>query len=258
MTPKGYWKRDHMLALCRDWVVAYGVPPRGEDWKGSNGRFPSKATVERHFGTWNEMIAVAGFEPRTAATKCLYWTEELIVAACREFHDKHGRIPKAGEWRDAAFDHPTAHSVQRRFGSWNKMIAAAGFEPRRAGSPVVWTKDAIADAMVDWRVTYGKWPTAWDWRVSHNGDVPFYATVKAHFGTWNTAKRYAGWDPDAASRTLPRTKCVGCDGDLDTVTIGCQTCWDRNRNRQRRADGDYREWDRRRAQRRRDELKVAA
>lgn len=77
------------------------------------------------------------------------WTREAIVAAIHAWVDENGTIPAAFDWcpsNATAKGHPEKAEkfyaedawpwlaeVQRRFGSWNNAITAAGYEPRRAG-----------------------------------------------------------------------------------------------------------------------------
>jgi Homing endonuclease associated repeat len=59
------------------------------------------------------------------------WTSELIVYAIELWQQQHLRIPTTNEWVRAGTNHPSRVTVIRRFGSWNKAMAAAGFRPRR-------------------------------------------------------------------------------------------------------------------------------
>lgn len=91
--------------------------------------------------------------PSTGPTVCLgcrpgyyvRWTKERIVQAMRDWAEEYGAQPTAMDWNGAMarrFGHeaqarryedgdwPSAHTVQRVFGSWNAAIAAAGFAPR--------------------------------------------------------------------------------------------------------------------------------
>lgn len=58
-----------------------------------------------------------------------HWTRERLIAAVREFADRHGRAPKSTDWPAG----PRPAVAQREFGSWNAMIEAAGFEPIPVG-----------------------------------------------------------------------------------------------------------------------------
>ena len=59
-------KRAKLIAMIKLWAKDHGgSPPRASDWMNVKGtRWPSYLTVVRAFGTWDEGIAAAGFEPR--------------------------------------------------------------------------------------------------------------------------------------------------------------------------------------------------
>jgi hypothetical protein len=74
--------------------------------------------------------------PSCAADERRVWTAEAIIAAIQRFVRENGRLPGATEWSqtsERASYAPPSIFVQRRFGSWNAGVAAAGFTPRKVG-----------------------------------------------------------------------------------------------------------------------------
>lgn len=79
-------------------------------------------------------------------TKGWYWTPERVVAAAQVFHEVYGRQPSYTDFnprRDQveAYERfhadncwPSGATVSRHWGTWNAMIAAAGFEPVKSGN----------------------------------------------------------------------------------------------------------------------------
>lgn len=65
------------------------------------------------------------------------WTPDAILLAIQEWADEHGGIPpSASAWyceRSHNEGVPAVSYVQRVFGSWNKAIVAAGYEPHASG-----------------------------------------------------------------------------------------------------------------------------
>lgn len=65
------------------------------------------------------------------------WTRDAIVLCIQEWADEHGGVPPAAcdflRARAADLPVPSVNNVQRRFGSWNEAIRAAGFEPHHPG-----------------------------------------------------------------------------------------------------------------------------
>ena len=112
-----------------------------------------------------------------------YSKKELLVKI-QQFHLKNGRIPLKREFN-------MYREYQQRFGSWNKAISAAGFEP----NPVIFSKkfvakdghicDSFAEKIID------------DWlskrQISHRKNF-FYQNTKmtADFSSGNIRLEYFG------------------------------------------------------------------
>lgn len=191
------------------------------------------------------MVSVADYVQPGICHHCgagerLVWPPAAIVKAAQDWATQHGRSPRAYEWKRATPHHPAQVTVQRVFGSWNRMLAAASLEIRRIYQhPNVWTADMIAEAILDHLLTTGKWPTENEWKCARNGlNRPSASTVKAVFGSWLAAKRYAGWttSPNARKGMRRSDGCIGCGGEIGNVTIGCRHCRDRAGKRRRRAE----------------------
>src|SRR6266536_5617290 len=81
---RGGWNRDAIIIAIREWVAAYGEPPRAADWNPSSAKWsgqpwrleryragrpdgspwPALNSAKRPFGgSLNEAIRAAGFEP---------------------------------------------------------------------------------------------------------------------------------------------------------------------------------------------------
>lgn len=61
-----------------------------------------------------------------------HWTEEAIIAAIHEWVVYHGETPRAVQWTNGGGGgRPCTHTVVRRFRTWNRAMAAAGYDGRR-------------------------------------------------------------------------------------------------------------------------------
>lgn len=190
-----------------------------------------------------------------------YWTRERILSAIHAWTEQHGEPPRAQEWQRGTPDFPARTTVCAMFGTWNTAISEAGYETRDCKGWTPWDKDKIAAAFLDFLVRERRWPTSRDcmWRGRKPG-MPDWRTVYFHFGSWNAAKTYAGWDPDAKTRiSRQEGLCSGCGCDYGAKTIGCRACMNRHWNYKRRQDKEFvkRETARRTARARRSRLKIA-
>src|SRR5215471_8958829 len=110
---------------------------------------------------------------------------DQALAAVREFHAEHGRLPRWREWEGATASRPCAKTIDRRWG-WRELLAEAiGVRPAQvAGS---W--DAILDdragamlvALRAARDELGRWPLAAEWDAG--GRRPSARTFTRHFGS---------------------------------------------------------------------------
>jgi hypothetical protein len=60
----------------------YGYPPKSVDWEVDD-KYPSPHTVKNHFGSWNNLIKEAGFEPRPQHGKH-YCNRKLLLQTLTE------------------------------------------------------------------------------------------------------------------------------------------------------------------------------
>jgi len=63
-SPAVRWPMATVVVRMRSWADEHGRPPTLEEWRRAGTRNPSAATVRRLFGTWNDALVAAGFEPR--------------------------------------------------------------------------------------------------------------------------------------------------------------------------------------------------
>ncbi len=64
------------------------------------------------------------------------WDKNTIIKVIRQFYRKNSRLPQTKDWElDTSISgYPNTKTVQNHFGSWNKAIKAAGFEPNLQNS----------------------------------------------------------------------------------------------------------------------------
>lgn len=80
--PAGRWTPRLCIDKAHEWEAEHGEPPAAINWNPAamrqrnrehllaawaEGDWPSLATVQRLFGSWNAYLAAAGYEPRTKA-----------------------------------------------------------------------------------------------------------------------------------------------------------------------------------------------
>jgi hypothetical protein len=139
------WTRETVLDAILRFAAKFGRPPTATEWLhvDRENNYPSCQSVYRSdsrstspFASWAEAIEAAGFpRPRQGqGPNEQWWDRDSIIVACRRWVAARGDIPTYhGDWQAARPGYPSATSVLYYFGTWNAMIAAAGFVPRAPG-----------------------------------------------------------------------------------------------------------------------------
>ena len=107
-----------LLDALHEFADEHGHPPTVSEANDTD-EFPGADTFVRHFGTWNNALDAAGFEPRLRRR-----SNQELLTELREFAND-GEYPThtvVGNCEDMAS--PTTY--KRRFGSWSDALAAAG------------------------------------------------------------------------------------------------------------------------------------
>lgn len=210
------------------WVDTHGELPKAIEWQRAGYTHPSQTYVRHLFGSWNGLIEAAGYTPRAANNPGRGdWPAKRVVEACRLFFERNGRTPRTRDWLLPHPDYPHTDLARNRFGSWNGMLLASGFEPRGKHPPRVWSREKVADAFLDFLGREGRWPTV---RDCDSGCIasgmPHRATVYKLFGRWSAAKKFAGWNGFR--------RCSGCGCGMSVYASGCRQCHARRYWRERR------------------------
>jgi HNH endonuclease len=58
------WTHETILYAFELWVRRHGRPPAAREWDRAGEDHPSRQTVQRVFGRWNQAIHAAGHSPR--------------------------------------------------------------------------------------------------------------------------------------------------------------------------------------------------
>ncbi len=234
------WPAEVLIDLVRADHARLGHLPTVAEWIADPTR-PSSFVASIRFGSWLNMVELAGFEPRRRGLRLSFehhvqppplasgrpreWDARRVAAALRVWAHQHGRVPRRRDWLRTSALHPEGAVVYRLFGSWPAALQAAGLDvpspgpPQRTGG---WDADAVVEAVIAWTQRFGDPPAVADWnpalarrRGEHDrADLfererprwPVASAVVYHCGAWNTALQTAGQRSTSAGlkRTAPR------------------------------------------------------
>jgi HNH endonuclease len=236
-SPPGAWTDERILAALRDWFVTFGETPLSYEWSPRSAellglpmagarrwmrgypRWPSTATVCRHFSLWAAAVRAANLPParavapgrglaeRVEAARRLsvagYGTAEIAALLEISARTVRGYLT-AGSCRDCGGPAVTTDRCPR---------CAA----RRASQPR-WTREQVIRAVRAWVREESRAPTSGDWTPTNDATRkwgreyprwPSYMTVSTWFGSWREGLDAAGvrprrrrWGPDAITVAL--------------------------------------------------------
>ena len=119
-------------------------------------------------------------------------TDDDLLDVLRTLSKEFGRPPPHAELdeREAL---PSSTTYERRFGSWNAALEAAGLDTRSRDRSRRYTDAELIDQLqtfVDERDRLPPWRA-----LQEDTDMPSANIYKKRFGSWNAALEVAGYDP---------------------------------------------------------------
>lgn len=149
------------------------------------------STYRRHFGSWANALAAAGFDVDTSRRRPSPTDDDLIA----ELHRLASELDATPTVQDmASHGKYGSRTYARRFGSWTDAIAEADLEPAPS-TPQIATADLIAE-LHRLESDLGRHPTSRD--VAEHGEYSV-ATYQRRFESWSAAVTAAFDDSDRAS-----------------------------------------------------------
>ncbi len=125
---KRAWTRERVLGAAAEALREHGRPLRMIEWTALRLR-PSRATVIRLMGSWEELWVALGQPPPPA----MKWGRDDVAAVMRAVFESRGRVLPEAEWTRENLT-PGATTVRRRFGTWRDACEAAmAAAPRDGG-----------------------------------------------------------------------------------------------------------------------------
>lgn len=163
--------------------------PPTTDEMDEEGTFSARTYIDR-FGSWNEALEAAGYEPHLEVVDA---SKEDLIDEIKRLHEELGRVPTTRDMQEHG-DY-TASRYFSTFESWNTAVEEAGLTPherwttpdelRISASELLSELRRVAD-IVDGR------PTTEDMNeYGEYGTKPYYN----RFDSWNRAVELAGFEP---------------------------------------------------------------
>lgn len=182
------YSRADLLEDIRTVAAEVGGTPTLNDYREHGTA--SVMTIYNRFGSWQDALAAAGYEPREPDSEV---TDEELLDELERLADELGKRPTAAEMNDHGAH--WASTYRRAFGSWNAACEAVGLE---TGSPVA--QETLSEAELLEELTRVAEVCGAPPSVSDMRDEGKYGprTYIRRFGSWNAAVKAAGFEPHPA------------------------------------------------------------
>ena len=134
------------------------------------------AAAYAYFGSWNNALAAAGFEPRKQK-----WNRQRVIDEVKAWHARG--LPMGKIWTDYM---GLTGAAKRYFNSWHEVLQAAGIESR---PQEIWSEQRVISEL-----------QAWHKAGSPKRDMPaeypgLLNAIQRYYGHWNNALVAAGLEP---------------------------------------------------------------
>jgi len=148
----------------------------------------SASTIYRHFGSWQDALESAGYEPREPDSAV---TNEELLSELDRLADELDDRPTATDMNDRGAY--WASTYRRAFGSWNNALEAAGIDssPSQDRQPV--SDEALLEELQRVGDLVDGTPNA---RAMEEHGEHSPNTYVRRFGSWNDAVTKAGFEPN--------------------------------------------------------------
>lgn len=109
-----------MIESVKRFHKEYGRIPKCEEFAVRNG-YPSRGTVTKYFGTWNNLLIEAGFNVNRMTNP----TKERLLDSLKKFEKKEGRPPTKEDFLNNP-EYPSFMIIIGRFGSFENAKKLIG------------------------------------------------------------------------------------------------------------------------------------
>lgn len=179
-----YSKAD-LLQDIRAVAAEVGETPTLNDYR-EHGSI-AVTTIYRRFGSWQDALAAAGFEPREPDSEV---TNEELIDALERLADELCKRPTAAEMNEQGAH--WASTYRRAFGSWNAACEAAGLKTSQPVGQETLSETDLLEELTRIAEVCGAPPSVSDMREEGEyGPRTYYR----RFGSWSAAVTAAGFDP---------------------------------------------------------------
>lgn len=117
------YKDDELLGYLLQFWQENGKVPTAKDFD-NNPKCPSSSTYQKHFGSWNKAIEIAGLSGYRVRVRIL---DNELLEYLIQFWKENGRAPTKMDFINNP-KYPSPRTYQLCFGSWSKALKLVGLD----------------------------------------------------------------------------------------------------------------------------------
>lgn len=184
---QAFYTEEELLEHLREFAEEIGKTPT--TWEMEVEGPHSLPTYQNRFGSWNNALQAAGFEPRRET----HISNEVLLAALRMFASELGETPTPAQMNEDGPHGASTYAI--RFGSWRRAVSEAGLPHFEEETP---SKQELLDEIVLCSDLLGHPPTKGEIKEAGDYGLKWY---RLRFGSWNGALIAAGMETAATPPT---------------------------------------------------------
>ncbi len=164
-----------------------GLPLNGDNVRKTLPGLMSAA--RRIFGSWRKTVEASGIRYERVRVLTA-WNKRKIILAIQRRKRQHKLLNVGAVIKE---DRKLVSAADLHFGSWNKALKTAGFNPDTIYIHRVWSKEKVLSVLRK-RIREGR---AVNRQALIEEDMGLQQATDNYFGSWGKAIRKLGYDPNA-------------------------------------------------------------
>lgn len=190
------YKEEFLLNEIKRFVKEFNRIPISEDFNYLE-EYPSRKTFTNNFGTFNNALMLAGFEPTKLTMKektDKYMNKEYLISKLKRFTRENNKNPKSKYFDCGNEDYPSRGYYKKVFGSWNNALIEAGLPINQVSH---YNDDFLESEFNRFVKEHGRIPI---YAEFNNSEYPSFWCYQHRFGSWNKAVAVYGYEPNDKNR----------------------------------------------------------
>lgn len=193
-TFNGAIKNEFLLDEIKRFVEEFHRIPIQKDFEHLKG-YPSRKTFTNHFGSFNEAIRKAGFEPKGLSVEenKYRYTKEYLFGIINDYIEKYNEVPTMKKLnKEVGFEVKVYY--KKVFDGWNNALKELNLP---LNSVLHYEDEFLHSEFERFIKENDRIPVLQEF---NNSEYPSFWCYQSRFGSWNNAVMAYGYEPNDSNR----------------------------------------------------------